>query len=46
MHFIKMEVFKNRSRPDIISSLSDVWDILLALFILRKLRQRKAFCCR
>ena len=38
MHFIKMEVFKNSSRPEIISSLSDVLDILLALFILRKLR--------
>ena len=46
MHFIKMEVFKNRSRPDIISSLSGVLDILLALFSLRKLRQRTAFPCR
>ena len=41
-----MEVFKNRSRPDIISSLSGVLDILLALFSLRKLRQRTAFPCR
>ena len=41
-----MEVFKNSSRPDIISRLSDILDILLALFILRKLRQRKAFQCR
>ena len=38
MHFIKMEVFKNSSRPNIISSLSSVLDILLTLFILRKLR--------